>query len=535
MIHRQASSGAVARALAVALSLALAAGAAAAQARVKVSGFQVTGNTLLDARDVDAVLMPMLGLRSLEELNRAAAAVQALYAAKGYGAVVAYVPPQTGHDGLVTIAVVEGRISAITVKGAAAFSSDNIKASLPALQLGATPRLREIDAQLRIANENPAKQVQVLIKPGRSLGEAEAELQVAEQPMQRFTAGLDNTGNERTGEYRASLGWQHASVTGHDDVLAAQLQVSPTKADRVRVLSAGYRWPLYARRMALDVFAAYSDVDGGTTASLAGDLSFVGRGRVFGARAGWYLPRWGEFDPRLTLGLDHRAYLNRCDIAGLPTGACGPSGESVSVSPLALEYTLQAAGSTPMALSLSLHHNLRLGGAHSGAESFEAARPGAKAAYSVLRFGASGAVSLAEDWLLRGRLNGQWTPDALVSGEQFGFGGAQSVRGYDERELIGDSGLTAAIELTGPGLLGTESRLGTLRPVAFVDAGWARNNGETPCVDGLSRCTAASAGIGARYAIGNFSARLDLAYPLKSVARTQRGDARAHVALQVGF
>jgi hemolysin activation/secretion protein len=190
-----------------------AAGPAAAET-VKVSGFQVTGNTLLDPKVVDAVLMPVLGQRTLDELQRAATAVQALYAQHGYGAVVAYLPPQTGHDGLITIAVVEGKLKDIEVTGANRFSADNIRASLPALRQGTTPRLREIDAQLRIANENPAKQVQVLLKPGKAAGEADAEVLVQEHRLQRFMVGLDNTGNDRTGNYRASLGWQHASITG---------------------------------------------------------------------------------------------------------------------------------------------------------------------------------------------------------------------------------------------------------------------------------------------------------------------------------
>ena len=518
-----------------AMALALHAGLVEAQSTVKVSGFQVSGNTLLDPKAVDAVLLPMLGQRSLEELQRAAAAVQALYAAEGYGAVVAYLPPQTGHDGLVTINVVEGKISAISVTGHSHFSADNVKASLPALRLGTTPRLRDVDAQLRIANENPAKQVQVLLKPGQQAAQVDVALLVQEQAAQRFNVGIDNSGNERTGDYRASLGWQHASITGHDDVLGAQLQVSPTELSQVKVLSAGYRWPLYARRMVVDAFAAYSDVDGGTTASLAGDLRFVGRGRVFGLRTSWYLPRLGEFDPRLSLGLDRRAYLNRCDIAGLPSGACGPAGESVAVSPLSVEYSLQSAGAQPLGLAVSLHHNLGLGGSHADAAAFEAVRAGAKRAYSLLRLALTAATPIGEQWQLRGRLNGQWTPDALVSGEQFGFGGALSVRGYEERELIGDMGLSVALELSGPGLLSAEDGWGALRPLVFVDGGWARNQGEAPCVDVRPHCSAASFGVGARYASGPVSARVDLAYPLKSVARTQRGDTRAHVALQVGF
>jgi hemolysin activation/secretion protein len=535
MSKNKAGGQALARVAGVVLACTIAAGSVTAQDSVRVSGYKVTGNTLLDPKAVDAVLLPMLGQRSLPELHRAAAAVQALYAAEGYGAVVAYVPPQSGQDGLVTIAVVEGKLSAITVQGATRFPEDNIKASLPALRLGETPRLRDIDAQLRIANENPAKQVQVLLKPGQRAGEAEADLMVQDQPLNRFSVGLDNTGNERTGDYRASLGWQSANVTGHDDVLGAQLQISPTEPDQVRVLSAGYRWPWYRQRMVFDAFAAYSDVDGGTSQSLAGDLRFVGRGRVVGVRASWYLARWGEFDPRVILGLDRRAYLNRCDIDGLPSGACGPAGASVAVSPLSLELALQSGGARPMALSVSLHNDLRLGGSNSDRASFEAVRTGAKPGYVALRFGTSAAMAVAEQWLLRGRLSGQWTPDALVSGEQFGLGGAQSVRGYEERELVGDLGLAASVELTGPGLLAADAGWGSLRPLAFVDAGLARNQGDAPCVDVRTQCTAASVGVGARYAIGSFSARVDLAYPLKSVARTQRGDARAHVALQIGF
>src|SRR5687767_2508843 len=97
-------------ALAAVLCLTTAWGQPTSPATVRVSGFQVTGNTLIDSRSLDAVLMPLLGQRTLEELQRAAAAVQALYAAEGYGAVVAYVPPQSGQDGIVTIAVVEGKI-----------------------------------------------------------------------------------------------------------------------------------------------------------------------------------------------------------------------------------------------------------------------------------------------------------------------------------------------------------------------------------------------------------------------------------------
>lgn len=514
----------------------LAAAAAAAQPQrpttVRVSGYQVSGNTLLDPRALDAVLLPMLGQRSLEELNRAAAAVQALYAAEGYGAVVAYVPPQAAEGGVVTIAVVEGKIGQVVVKGQQHFTPENIRASLPALKEGTTPNVRILDGQLRIANENPAKQVQVLLKPGQRGGEADAEVTVTDRAAQRYSVTLDNTGNERTGEYRVAAGWQHGNLSGHDDIASLQLQTSPSDPGQVRVLSGAYRWPLYGARMVVDVFAAYSDIDGGTSQSLAGDLSFNGRGRIAGGRVAWYLPRRGDFDRRLALGVDRRDYLNRCEIAGLPPGACGPAGESVSVSPLSLEYLAQTTTPWPLSFALTLMRNLSLGGSHADAVHFDAVRPGAKPHYTALRWNAQAAWPVAEDWQLRARLTGQYTGDELVPGEQFGLGGASSVRGYEEREVVGDRGLFGSAELASPDLLGGEP---SLRLHSFVDAGFAANQGEAPCVDTRARCSLASVGLGARYAAGNLQARLDLAYPMKAAARTQRGDTRAHFAVNYGF
>lgn len=507
---------------------------ALAQASVKVSGFHVTGNTLLRQEAVDAVLLPMLGTRSIEDLQRAAAAVQSLYAAEGYGAVVAYVPPQSGNDGIVTIAVLEGKIGAIHVSGASRYSESRVRETLPDLAIGQTPRLSRIDAQLRMANENPGRQLQLLLQPGQKPGEAEARIAVEEMPLQRITLGLDNTGNARTGDYRASVGWQHANLTDRDDVLSAQLQMSPTEPSLVRVLSGGYRVPLYRQRLAIDVFAAYSDVEGGSTPTIAGDLNFNGRGRVVGTRAGWYLPRWGEFDQRLALGIDHRAYLNRCSIAGLPSGVCGPAGESVTVHPLSLDYSAQSGGQRALGLSLSLSSNLRLGGTNTGSASFEAVRPGANPNYWALRFGLTGGMAVAEDWTVRGRLTGQLTRDGLVPGEQFGIGGASSVRGYEERELVGDSGAFASFELGSPSLLNGPAT-GKLSMLAFADAAVVSNQLDTPCLEDRNRCTLASLGVGARYGLGNLQARLDLAYTLKSAARTQRGDAKAHFAVNYGF
>jgi hemolysin activation/secretion protein len=532
------------RALALAAVLALlAAGpgaqaqtAATDQAQVQVNSFDVQGNTLLDAAAVRAALAPYTGARTLVELERAAQAVQALYGQAGWAAVVVYLPPQPVANGVVTLKVVEGKVGNVRVQGAQRLSVERVRAALPSLVEGATPRVRRIDAELQIANENPGRSMAVLLGPGAAPGEVQATVKVDEQPLHRFSASLDNSGNDRTGNYRLGLGWQHADLTGHDDQFSLNLQTSPTEPSMVRVASAGYRWPLPGLRAAVDVFAAYSNVDGGTQTIAAGDLSFAGAGRIAGARLVWYLPRLGEFDQRLTTGLESRAYLNDCSVAGLPAGACGAAGESVSVQPLLLEWAAQQGGSTPMLFTLGLSQNLALGGGHSAQANFDAVRPGAPRRYTVLRASAQGSMAVLDESRLAARFSLQHSSDPLVPGEQFGLGGAQSVRGYQERELSADSGWQLSLELLSPRLgidwlpAATELRL-----IAFADAGQVNNQAGTVCRGSTTRCSATSAGVGLRLGWGPVQLRADVARAMQDAISTERGDWRAHIALSASF
>jgi hemolysin activation/secretion protein len=443
-------------------------------------------------------------------------------------------------DGVVTLQVVEGKVARVDVQGAQRLSADRVRAALPSLVDGQTPRVRRIDAELQIANENPGRSMGVLLGPGAAPGEVVATVQVAEQPPQRFTLSADNSGNDRTGVYRVSLGWQHSDLTGRDDALAVQLLTSPTESSAVKVVSAAWRLPLPRRLMALDVFAAYSDVDGGLQATAAGDLRFAGRGRVAGARVIWYLPRWGEFDQRLTTSLESRDYLNDCSVAGLPAGACGPAGVSVAVQPVTVEYAAQAGGPAPMAVSVSLAHNLALGGRHAGADAFEAIRPGAAQHYTVLRASGSAVLPLAlagvEGLQLSGRFAAQTTGDRLVPGEQFGLGGANSVRGYTERELAGDTGFLLSLELATPRLGGGLLPAGTdLRGFAFADGGQVRSGAGSTCGGGQQRCTASSLGLGLRAAWGPVQWRIAAAQALQDGAGTRRHGWRTHAALVASF
>ncbi len=414
-----------------------------------------------------------------------------------------------------------------------------MRAALPALREGVTPEVRLIDAQLQLANENPSRNLQVLLQPGAAPATIEAQLTVAEQSPTRWTARADNTGSESSGRWRTALGWQHADLFGSDQVLTLEAQTAPRDAKNVKILSGAWRMPLPQWLATLDAFLAWSDVQSGTTSTAAGDLDFQGRGTVLGVRGTRYLPRIGTLDQRLSLGVELREYRNQCTVEGLPEAACGSAGASVSLQPLSLGYTAQSAGSLPWGLSVSLHGNAALGGGNGAPENFEAVRAGSARRYTLVRLAANAGTGPLP-WLwnagFTAQFSAQATGDTLVPGEQFGIGGAQSVRGYEEREVNGDNGGQLSIELVSASLI--DSAFGApalLRALLSADIGHVNNPNGDSCQEGRASCRLGSLGLGLRFARGDASVRLDMARAYAAGARTAKGDWRAHVAVNVGF
>ncbi|MEX8518852.1 MAG: ShlB/FhaC/HecB family hemolysin secretion/activation protein [Leptothrix sp. (in: b-proteobacteria)] len=509
--------------------------------RFQVKQFEISGNTLLAAGNLEAALAPYQGEHTLAELKQAAKVVQELYRQAGYGAVVVYLPEQDISSGRITLAVLEGRLAKVVLSGNTVFSETNIRRSLPRLQSGSTPQVRAIDVEVRLANENPAKQIAVTLEAGQQPGAVDAQVVVTEQAPVRWAFGLDNTGNANTGRLRSSLSLQHAALWDLDHQVALQLQVSPDKPAAVKIYSIDYRVPLYAQGLIFDGFAAYSNIDGGTTSTAAGPLQFNGRGRMWSLRLSRPLQRSGETDQRLALSLNERAYLNNCSIADLPD-ACGTAGASVTVRPLVLEYSAQLSHPHALSLNAVLSHNLPWGGAHTSSADFEAARAGATRNYTTLRLDMGAAEQLGA-WRLQSRWSGQWSRQALVPGEQFGLAGSNAVRGYEEREVVGDQGANVTLELLGPELAPILSEsLRSTRLLGFVDAGkvWNQFDGSgnttnTPCLNEQLICSLASVGAGLRLNAGGLQFRLDLAHALRNAPRTARGDNRVHLLASYGF
>lgn len=494
--------------------------------RFEISRFDVAGNSLLPSSEVEAAVRPFAGKeRDFGDVQRALESLEALYQARGYKLVTVQLPEQELNGGVVRLKVVETRIGRVAVSGNDVFDEANIRRSLPALQEARSPNLNQVSANLKMANENPAKKVSLKLQSGEADDEVNAKLEVSDSRPWKAMLNLDNTGSEQTGKTHAGVVLQHANLWGRDHVASMQYTTTAEKPSQISVYGVGYHIPLYARNDSLDLFANYSDVDSGTVTAGIFNLALSGKGTVFGARYNQSLTPRGKFEPRLVYGVDVKAFKNSVLFAGQDFG------NDVTVHPLSLTYMGTLALSNGEAnVSLGVVHNVS-GGSRGGSADFTRTRAGARADYNIVRFAAAYTRALPRDWQARLLLNGQVSGDALVPGEQFGAGGSASVRGFEERAVSTDSGAFINAELYTPNLCGAYPGW-NCRMVAFYDAAHARRNhvlaGE------LDATTIAGAGLGLRLALGtSMNLQLDYGHVLQDGATA--GSDRNKVYVRMGF
>lgn len=501
--------------------------------RFDIERYQVQGNTVLAPDKLESILAPFTGkARDFGTVQGARETLENTYRSLGFAMVAVILPEQEIDNGVVRMNVIENRIGKITLEGNRYFDEMNIRNSLPALRQGETPNVNSISRSLKLANDNPTKKTKLQLNNSKTAGEIDAALTVKDEKPWRVGISADNSGDRQTGQSRLGILLQHANVANRDHVLTLQYITSPENLRNVNIYSACYHVPLYSWGSSIDLLGAHSNVNSGSVNVASYNMDISGKGTVLGLRYNQNLTRIGDYEHKVTLGLDYRAYEYDVEFLGSQLG------NNVTVHPVSLTY---AGTLTREKLSAGLYLTgiQNLAGNWDGRDdttNFNNARAGAPRDYNMLRYGANLSYLLDGDWQARAVFNGQYTKDPLVSGEQFGLGGASSVRGFQEREFANDHGYSGSLEIYSPDLLNlfgvsaAHSRL-----LVFYDRGHMRRNNPLP---GETVSTEmASIGPGLRITDGKrFSLSADYGFVVEPPDdRTTRWSGRWHLSASILF
>ena len=501
----------------------------AASPRFDITRFDVVDNTLLKAGDIDAAVTPYAGKqKDFSDIQRALEALEQVYRDRGFGVVQVLLPEQDITRGVVRLRVIEPRIGKVVVEGNKFFNDVNVRASLPGLQPGTTPNSLQLAQNLQLLAEHPAKQTTVLLRAGETESLVDATIKVTDEKPLKFVASFDNSGTSDTGRFRTGIAMQHSNMFNRDHVLSLQYVTNPEHPSKVQIYGMGYRIPLYSSYSSIEFFAGYSDVNSGT---LQGLFNVSGSGTIMGKRYNFYLPKIGEYEHKLALGLDYRAFQNQVVLVG----GSGNQVPDVTVTPLSIAYNgLWRMSNSELGYYLSYSANVP-GMNDGGDNSFKAVRTEATANYRIWRWGASYSRTLPGEWQFRGVINGQYTNDALVPGEQFGFGGPDSVRGFNIREVSNDKGYAGSLEIYTPEL---GAKFGwkdiKMRLLGFYDMGsTGRNNIQPGESSGQS---GGSVGIGMRMTYGkHLNVRLDFAQVVEPAGNQAKYDQMLQGSIAIPF
>lgn len=473
-----------------------------ASLQFEIKRFRAENNTLISDEAIEQALAEFTGPgRDFGTVQQALEAVEKLYADAGYGAVQVLLPEQELDRGEVHFHIVEGRIVKIGVEGNQHFDEENIRLTLaPTLVLGKTPNVNALADNLRLVNESPAKQATVVMRAGQEEGDVEAVIRATDQSPLRMAVNLDNTGTPKTGIFRLGVAVQHANLFNRDHVLSAQFVTSPDNHHRqVFVAGMSYHIPFYSRNSSFDAFYGFSNVDSGQFNTTAGNFLIAGSGTVFGLRYNQNLPKGrSDWEQKISYGFDFRAYEARVKFVGSNVNLV----PDVTVHPISITYTANTKRpDTDFTGYFSVVQNLP-GGNDGNDEAFQrtGARPGANSRYMLFRYGANWVRLLPADWQMRVNLSGQHTAQKLVTGEQFGIGGAESVRGFLEREMSNDKGHRGTVEFYTPDFGKTMVNEGRLRALAFYDFGYVKRI--LPAAAEAYGYGVASIGVGLRGGLG---------------------------------
>lgn len=518
--------------------------------RFDITRFAVEGNSLLPQSKVDEAVAPFRGAgRVYGDIQQALEALENAYRSAGYTAVQVSVPEQELTAGVVRLQVIETVVGKVVVSDNRHFSEQNIRASIPQLVEGSAPNLRRISESVQLANDNPAKQVNVTLTASETTNQIDAAIAVKDERPLRVMLNVDNSGSGDTGHWRTGVALQHSNLFDRDHVATVAYTTSPDSPSgaKVDLYSLGYRVPLYGMGDSLDLIYGKSNVSSGQTLALNSTLNITGRGEIYALRWNHYFARSGEWSSKLVFGADYKKVDSSCNInGGLLNGASLNTCLPYSTLPLSVSYSAQQQGVGQLLdYNLGIARNLATGQARRNDtlqvtdrySLFTGSRQSMDN-FVVIRGGASWLKVFKDDWQLRLAGVLQVSSQALPAVEQFGLAGASAVRGFTERAVAADSGVIINNELYTPDLLAKREMRGNLRLLGFVDAGRGANNNVTAASTLSSTVTLASVGAGLRYTLGrDISLRLDVARVLLNgkSATEQRGDLNAHLSATLGF
>lgn len=408
------------------------------QAKVLVKAIHITGNQEIPRPELAPLVAALTGTeRSLAQLNAAARRITAYYRSKGFAVARAYLPAQDITDGVITIAIIEGRIASYSVNNHARLSDERAQAPFRQIRAGEVIRSEQVDRGLLILQDTPGVgSSRATLQPGASVGTSELLIDLQAAPAWNGNATLDNHGSRYTGEYRLGGSLNLASPLKIGDQLGFSALTSGSGLAFGRL---AYQLPIGSDGLRLGV--AYFDVRYKLGKEFAA-LQAHGSASSTSVFASYPFIRSQMASLYGTLSREAKRLDDRVDATASATT------KQADITSLGLSGRLQDAMAgggisrgelTVVMGKLAIHSPAAL--------AIDATSARTQGSYTRTAWSLNRLQRISNRTLVYAAVNGQQASTNLDSSEKFSLGGPSGVRAYPLAEAGGDEGYKGTLEL----------------------------------------------------------------------------------------
>lgn len=446
----------------------------------------------------------------------------------GYPFVLAVVPQQDITNGVLQVVIIEGKIGTITVEGNKWFPS-KLLAHYIRQESGKRIDTEALLEDAAWINRNPFRQVELLFAPGKEQGTTNLVLETQDRLPFRPYAGADNTGTQVTEEARIFGGFNWGNVLGLDHLATFQFTTAPSFND-FHAYTVQYQAPLPWRHL-LWIYGGYAAVKGDIQGF---DMNLHGSSTQGSLR--YKIPigsGYGKLLQEFDWGYDYKRTDN-----DLQFGEAVVSQTHADINQWDVEYSLDyTSRKAKVSLWLELFGSPFQMTPGQTNHAYQTLRPFAKALYAYGRARFSITRSIPHGFSLSAVLAGQGASANLLPSEQFGLGGYDTVRGYEEREVNVDNGVLLSGELHFPSfnVLGLKRKKWSdkMEVLVFIDYGAGRNHKLYP---GEKTQQLLGIGPGLRYTIGPYLFfRSDWGFQMRHTGLSHKRSMKWHVGGTVSY
>lgn len=471
-----------------------------------INGIQLAGSTVFTNEDFAELFAKYTGRPvAFNELLQLRSEVTERYVNAGFLTSGAFIPPQTLENGMVTVQVIEGEIEEIEIVGTRRLKPSYIRSRLG---LVARPpinadRLLEGLQRLQIDPliETVSADLQAGVRPGTSI----LRVEVTEAESFELSVGLDNGRSPNIGSIRRRIDIAEGNVFGMGD--RASLGYSNTNGSNSLDLS--YSVPVSPHNTRIDLKAGISESrvidDTFDALDISSDAHYYEVGITHP------LIESPTQEVVLGLALSHKENQTRLGIDNIGPFPLSPGADSNGETRVTAVRFSQGWTQRSQKQVLAARSQFNIGLDALNASDSQDGQPDSQ--FVSWRGQGQWVRLLGKDSLFFLRSDVQLAADSLLSSEQFGLGGQQSVRGYRQDVLLRDNGALLSAEARFPIARFTENS--TLQVTPFVDAGVAWNHDTTPLP---GNNVLVGTGVGLLWQQGEeLTARLDWGIPLTDV------------------